>query len=78
MFNKLKILTSSNFLSFLHMKDINFEEQVLLVNMFMLNCNFFVKLVSEYTYSVQLFTVHCTLFIDFVLQHYVRLLTIIS
>ena len=30
-------------LSFLHMKDIKFEEQVLLVNMFMLNCNFFVK-----------------------------------
>ena len=25
------------------MKDINFEEQVLLVNMFMLNCNCFVK-----------------------------------
>ena len=43
MFNKLKILTSSNLLSFLHMKDIKFEEQVLLVNMFMLNCNFFVK-----------------------------------
>ena len=37
------IFKSFFLLSFLHMKDIKFEEQVLLVNMFMLNCNGFVK-----------------------------------